>query len=113
MSNTVMVLLDDCKRFVREFFPVLSTSSLQVYNSALMFTPSETMLRDKYAYELPPIRMQNGVEKTWHPCIRTIEGHSRTIESVAFSPDGTRIVSGSDDETLQLWNTVERCPPQH
>ena len=23
------------------------------------------------------------------------------------------VVSGSDDETLQLWNTVERCPPQH
>ena len=24
--------------------------------------------------------------------------------SVAFSPDGTRIVSGSSDETLRLWD---------
>ena len=28
------------------------------------------------------------------------------IRSVASSPDGTRIVSGSSDETLQLWDTV-------
>ena len=31
--------------------------------------------------------------------------HSDTIRSVAFSPDGKTIVSGSDDKTLKVWNS--------
>ena len=30
--------------------------------------------------------------------------HSRDINSVAFSPDGTKIVSGSDDKTIKVWD---------
>eukprot|EP00966_Prymnesium_polylepis_P037144 862113-Prymnesium_polylepis.2 len=29
--------------------------------------------------------------------------HSRTVYSVAFSPDGTRIVSGSHDNSVKVW----------
>jgi len=31
-----------------------------------------------------------------------LRGHTGYVTSVAFSPDGTRIVSGSDDDTLRL-----------
>ena len=31
-------------------------------------------------------------------------GHTDIVYSVAFSPDGTRIVSGSGDNTLRIWN---------
>ncbi len=31
--------------------------------------------------------------------------HSRDITSVAFSPDGTKIVSGSRDETIKVWDS--------
>ena len=34
--------------------------------------------------------------------------HSDYIRSVAFSPDGKTIVSGSDDKTLKVWNSGER-----
>ncbi|KAL0945083.1 hypothetical protein HGRIS_004237 [Hohenbuehelia grisea] len=33
-----------------------------------------------------------------------LEGHSDSVNSVAFSPDGTRIVSGSYDNTIRVWN---------
>jgi len=38
--------------------------------------------------------------------MRVIHGHSDSVFSVAFSPDGTCIVSGSKDTTLQLWDAV-------
>ena len=34
--------------------------------------------------------------------------HSSGIRSVAFSPDGKTIVSGSADQTLKVWNSGER-----
>ena len=31
--------------------------------------------------------------------------HSHWVMSVAFSPDGTKIVSGSRDETIKVWDS--------
>jgi len=36
--------------------------------------------------------------------ILTLRGHSGEVTSVAFSPDGKRIVSGSRDSTLKVWD---------
>ena len=37
-------------------------------------------------------------------CLKTLEGHSWDVSSVAYSPDGTKIVSGSGDKTIKIWN---------
>ncbi|MCT7952667.1 serine/threonine protein kinase [Ancylothrix sp. C2] len=36
--------------------------------------------------------------------IRTLSGHSLGVNSVAISPDGHTIVSGSCDKTIKIWN---------
>ena len=37
-------------------------------------------------------------------CAATLEGHAGMVTSVAFSPDRTRVVSGSSDKSLRLWD---------
>ena len=34
----------------------------------------------------------------------TLKGHSGDVWSVSVSPDGKRIVSGSADETVKIWD---------
>jgi WD40 repeat protein len=106
-TTDTITLLHDCERFARQFFAVISTSSLQVYHSALLSTPNETLIYKTYQQELVvPVKLLNGSEPTWDSCMRTMDGHSESINSVAFSPDGTRVVSGSHDNTVQLWDAV-------
>ncbi len=37
-------------------------------------------------------------------CVHTLTGHAASVRSVAISPDGQTIASGSDDSTIKLWD---------
>jgi len=37
--------------------------------------------------------------------VHKLAGHSDIVYCVAFSPDGTRVVSGSQDRLVKIWDT--------
>ena len=37
-------------------------------------------------------------------CLKTLQGHTSWVWSVALSPDAQTLVSGSQDETIKLWD---------
>jgi WD40 repeat protein len=44
------------------------------------------------------------IDYTKFQCLQTLEGRSNRVYSVAYSPDGTKIVSGSVDKTIKIWD---------
>ena len=41
-----------------------------------------------------------------YPESETLAGHAKQVSLVALSPDGMRVVSGSDDNLLRIWDTA-------
>jgi WD40 repeat protein len=41
-----------------------------------------------------------------HLALKTLRGHLDAVKSVAFSPDGQRIVTGSEDHTAKVWDVA-------
>ena len=44
------------------------------------------------------------------PLIRTLEGHTSWVHTVALTPDGRYAISGSGDATLQMWDLESNQP---
>jgi hypothetical protein len=52
----------------------------------------------------------NGRVRLWDvttgQCVATLLGHRDEVSSVAFSPDGTRLATGSFDQTVKVWDVA-------
>jgi WD40 repeat protein len=106
-------LLYDGHRFAQYFANTIKKHPLLLYTTALPFTPTSTSIFKKFYHSRLP-KVVCGVEKMWPRQLMQLQGHDDTINSVAFLPDGSKIVSGSSDKTIRVWDAstgVEMLPP--
>jgi class 3 adenylate cyclase/dipeptidyl aminopeptidase/acylaminoacyl peptidase/tRNA A-37 threonylcarbamoyl transferase component Bud32 len=45
-------------------------------------------------------------QRQTHQGVKTLRGHLGAVTSVAFSPDGQRIITGSEDKTAKVWDAL-------
>ncbi|KNB04574.1 hypothetical protein FOXG_06634 [Fusarium oxysporum f. sp. lycopersici 4287] len=101
----VLGFLRDAKRFVLNYRWIIDTAPLQLYSSAVVFAPKQSIVRQTFKHYFPGwISLLPKVALDWNAVLQTLEGHTDQVTSVAFSNDGSHIASGSDDNTVKIWN---------
>ncbi|MCJ1347056.1 hypothetical protein MMC31_005277, partial [Peltigera leucophlebia] len=102
-SAATFDFLRDGERFALRNRPILETAPLQLYSSALIFSPEMSIVRKTFEAYIPMwvARLPN-VQKDWNALLQT---HDSCLNSViAVSPDDKLIASASAYGIVQLWD---------
>ncbi|CCA77437.1 hypothetical protein PIIN_11414 [Serendipita indica DSM 11827] len=89
----------------------IQDSAPHIYITALPFSPLKSLLlKEGLKKHIYSVMVTRGAEETFPVLPRTLLGHQGVVRAVSFSPDGTRIISGSSDNTIRQWDAETGQP---
>src|SRR3984885_2332823 len=104
-------MISEATNFLNAFGYPISQSVSHIYLSALPCSPSKSAVLQRMRAEFRnTLSVEAGTSEQWPGIRQGFTGHSGGVTSVSFSPAGTRIVSGSLDTTIRIWDAVSGVP---
>ncbi|RAH71407.1 WD40 repeat domain-containing protein, partial [Aspergillus aculeatinus CBS 121060] len=98
-------LLLDAVQFVRRAMEPISLSPLQVYSSAIMFTPQISLIRKMFESKVPnDFAVLPQAKMNWGAQLQTSQGPC-PVRSLAFGPDDCLLAFSCEGTSANVWNT--------
>src|SRR6266702_3612792 len=99
--------INDASAFMRYFGMAMAKSAPHVYLSTLPFSPTCSLVSTHYSSMFPrTLRVKSGRLSHWPSSEMVISHVGGLVNSIALSSDGQRIVSGSHDGKIRVWNAM-------
>ncbi|CCA77095.1 hypothetical protein PIIN_11080 [Serendipita indica DSM 11827] len=96
IEKETRIRMSDIRRFLMAFSVPIQDSTPHIYISSLPFSPRRSTLHTEGLEEhRNALSVTRGLDQTYPGLPRILQGHQEAINAVAFSPDGSQIVSGS------------------
>ncbi|CAG7852135.1 Nuclear distribution protein PAC1 {ECO:0000255/HAMAP-Rule:MF_03141} AltName: Full=Lissencephaly-1 homolog {ECO:0000255/HAMAP-Rule:MF_03141}; Short=LIS-1 {ECO:0000255/HAMAP-Rule:MF_03141}; AltName: Full=nudF homolog {ECO:0000255/HAMAP-Rule:MF_03141} [Serendipita indica DSM 11827] len=103
--------IDELRRFLIAFSVPIQDSVPHIYLSALPFSPRKSQIHIEGVKKYPnTLTVTQGLEDMYPGITRTLRGHQSRVNAVAFSPDSARVISGSHDKTIRVWDVATGQP---
>ncbi|KAG8810333.1 hypothetical protein FRC18_004117, partial [Serendipita sp. 400] len=104
-QEDLMEWAGDMPRFIAHFRTLMRQSVPHIYLSALPFVPEQSWIAKEYGPRYPnTLKIEEGGDRKWSATLNILSGHIEGVVSVGWSADGRRIVSGSKDKTVRIWD---------